>query len=328
MQAITDVDYTGQTVDHYAIVALIQGGAQGRVYRARDQRLQRDVAIKVLDPDFIEHERSRHGLIVEARTLSRLNHPHVAGVYDFVTHENRDFMVMEFVAGATLREVLAGGPLPPSEVARLGAQLARGLAAAHAAGILHCDIKPANLKITSAGLLKILDFGVARRLPAGALKDEHTTTNALSIVGTVPYMAPEVLRGDRADERSDIFSAATVLYEMATGVRAFPQRDLARLVDAIQDVDPPAPSLVNPMVPTALEKVVGTGMRKGPDARYQSATELAAALDALLSNGERHSEGTRQARPRWWSFGRLDPTRSAPSSTGRLPPSPREYAGP
>lgn len=301
MQAMEDVDFVGRTVDHYAIVALIRGGAQGRVYRARDQRLKRDVAIKVLQPDRAGPAPPRQALIAEARTLSRLNHPHVAAVYDFVTHGERDFMVMEFVAGATLQDVLAGGPLPMWEVARLGSQLARGLAAAHAANIVHCDIKPTNLKVTSAGLLKILDFGVAKQLPSAALRDDTTTATSQSAAGTVPYMSPEVLSGERADERSDIYGAGAVLYEMATGCRAFPQRTLPRLIDAIQDGDVAAPSAIDPVVPVALERVITTAMRVAPEARYQSAIAMATAIEALMSNGERHA-ATSRTSVAWWPF--------------------------
>src|SRR5688572_27252712 len=201
MELIKNVDFTGRLVDRYAIVALIQSGTQGCVYRGRDDVLRREVAVKV---------RPHDGLLNEARALSSLNHPNVAGVYDFVTEDARDFMVMEYIAGATLAEVLAGGPLPPGEVVRLGLQLARGLAAMHSAQIAHCDIKPANVKITSYGTLKIVDFGVARRLPPGALVDSAPATMT-TVVGTFPYMAPEVLRGKLPDPRSDIFSAGAVL---------------------------------------------------------------------------------------------------------------------
>src|SRR5687768_13380854 len=137
MEPTPDLDLTGTTVDHYDIIALIQAGGQGRVYHGRDQRLRRDVAIKVLRDKYAPDPVVRRGLISEARALSRLSHPHVAGVYDFVTEADRDFMVMEYVAGATLADILASGPLPPPEVVRLGAQLARGLAAAHEAGVIH-----------------------------------------------------------------------------------------------------------------------------------------------------------------------------------------------
>jgi serine/threonine protein kinase len=206
---------------------------------------------------------------------------------------------MEFIAGATLQEVLAGGPLPPSEVVRLGSQLARGLAAVHEAHITHGDIKPENLKITSSGVLKIVDFGVAKRLPAGALLD-YTPTTALTVVGTFPYMAPEVLRGERPDARSEIFSAGAVLYEMATACRAFPQRTLPDLVHAIEDGDVIAPSRVNPAMPVALDRVVMTALKKSPSSRFQSATELAEALERLLGSTHRKGGASNARASRWW----------------------------
>jgi serine/threonine protein kinase len=293
MEPRDDADLTGQTVDHYSIVALIACGGQGRVYRGRDERLLRDVAIKVVSPACTSEAAARGNLKSEARVLSRLNHQHVARIYDFVTRGGRDFIVMEFVSGATLRDILAVGPLPASEVLRLGAQVARGLASAHSANIVHRDIKPTNLMITSLGELKILDFGVARLMPAGAVLDNATrtpSTSSVAVAGTVPYMAPEQLRGEQADERGDIFSVGSVLYEMATGTRAFPQRSVATLVEAILYEDPPAPSAVNPHVPLALERIIVTAMQKECEARYQSAAELASALERLMPGGRNHEE--------------------------------------
>ena len=286
MKPADNVELAGQTVDRYSIVTLIGAGGQGRVYRGRDERLQRDVAIKVLSPERLSEAAARQKLMTEARVLSRLNDPHIAAIYDFVTCGGRDFIVMEFVAGATLRDTIAGGPLPPSEVLRLGSHIARGLASAHAANIVHRDIKPANLKITSFGELKILDFGVARLLPAGAILDNGPYTLTESVVaGTVPYMAPEQLNGEDADERSDIFSAGAVLYEMATGTPAFPLRNLPALVEAVLHEEPPAPSTVNPHLPLAVERVIVKAMQKDPNARHESAAELTFELERLMPIG-------------------------------------------
>ena len=246
------------------------------------------MSIKVVSPARTPDATSRGTLTSEARVLSRLNHQHVARIYDFVTRGGRDFIVMEFVSGATLRDILAVGPLPASEVLRLGAQIARGLSSAHSANIVHRDIKPTNLMITSLGELKILDFGVARLMPAGAVLDNATrtpSTSSVAVAGTVPYMAPEQLRGEQADERGDIFSVGSVLYEMATGNRAFPQRSVATLVEAILYEDPPAPSDVNPHMPVALERIVVKAMQKERGARYQGAAELANALERLTPGG-------------------------------------------
>jgi serine/threonine protein kinase len=289
-----DEDLTGCTVDHYVILALIAAGGQARVYRGRDTRLQRDVAIKV---GRIPKVAAGPSVADEAMTLSRLNHPNVAGIYDFITRRSRGFIVMEFVPGATLRAILAGGPLPPSEVVRIGADIARGLAAAHAAHVVHGDVKPSNLKITSSGDVKILDFGAATMMPSGSLVHDRTrTSSTLSIIGTVPYMAPEQLSGDGADGRTDIFSVGAVLYEMATGQRAFPQRDLGRLVEAIQHERPIRPTALNPLLPPAVERIITRAMQKNPGARQRSATELAESLEALMADARPST--SRQAAPR------------------------------
>jgi eukaryotic-like serine/threonine-protein kinase len=279
MEAVQVADLTGSRVSHYAIVDLIASGGMGQVYHARDERLRRDVAIKVMGRDSDERPELHRDLKAEALALSRLNHPHVAGIYDFLTEAGRDFIVMEFVSGATLADIIAGGPLPMPEVYRLGRQLIRGLAAAHAAQVVHRDIKPANLKITSSGDLKILDFGLATVSHGAGTSDVSTVqSSAFGPAGTLPYMAPEQLSGDAADERSDIFSAGAVLYEMATGRQAFPQRQLAKLIDAVLHHDPIAPSLMNPYVPKGFEGVVMKAMRKDAGDRFQSAAELAEAL--------------------------------------------------
>ena len=275
-----DEDLTGCTIDHYLILALIATGGQARVYRGRDIRLHSDVAIKV---GRIPRVAAGPSVADEAMTLSRLNHPNVARIYDFITRRSRGFIVMEFVPGATLRAILAGGPLPPSEVVRIGADIARGLAAAHAANVVHGDVKPSNLKITSSGEVKILDFGAATMMPSGDFVHDRTrTSSTLSIIGTVPYMAPEQLSGDGADGRADIFSVGAVLYEMATGQRAFPQRDLGRLVEAIQHARPIRPTALNPLLPPAVERIITRAMQKNPGARQQSAAELAESLEALM----------------------------------------------
>jgi serine/threonine protein kinase len=282
MAPVDELDLTGRTLGRYTVVAPIASGGQGRVYRGRDEVLRRDVAIKVLSPRG-SAEAMRRTLMTEARMLSRLNHPHIAGVYDVATQSGCDFIVMEFVAGATLRDILAGGPLPASEVLRLGAQIARGLASAHAASVVHRDVKPANLKVTSSGEMKILDFGIARLLPGGALLDNATyTLSSDRGLGTIPYMAPERLEGEEADERTDIFSIGVVLYEMATGIPAFPRRNVAALIDAIRHDEPPSPSSINPHVPLALEYVITRAMQKARKDRYPSALDLAAALETLM----------------------------------------------
>jgi serine/threonine protein kinase len=292
--ANSQADLIGTTVSRYAIVDLIGSGGMGHVYRARDGRLQRHVAIKVCNRQRGLEAEAEPQLETEARALSRLSHPHIAAIYDLLSESERDFIVMEFVAGVTLKELLVNGPLPFPEVIRLGKQMMQGLAAAHDAQLVHRDIKPANLKVTPTGELKILDFGLAQLLPSASGKQaarEVTTRSHIEfgLAGTMPYMSPEQLCGEAADERSDIFSAGAVLYEMATGLQAFPQTRMARLVDAILHHEPLGPSLLNPDVPPAFDDVVGRAMEKCPAHRYQCASELVEALDAL---------GVRRRRPR------------------------------
>ena len=285
MDPVCDKDLAGTKVSRYAILDLIGSGGMGRVYRARDEWLQRHVAIKVRNRP-PEADRYGEPELTEARALSRLSHPHIAAIHDFLSESGRDYIIMEFVPGATVKELLAGGPLPFAEVLRLGKQMMQGLFAAHEAQLVHRDIKPANLKVTAAGDLKILDFGLAELVPSRASNDlgrELSTRShpEFGLIGTMPYMAPEQLCGEPADQRSDIFSAGAVLYEMATGRQAFPQTTMALLVDAILHENPVGPSICNALVPPEFDGVVGRAMEKRPSRRYQTALELEAALNGL-----------------------------------------------
>jgi eukaryotic-like serine/threonine-protein kinase len=284
MDTCIDQNLTGTTVTRYAIADLIGSGGMGHVYRARDERLQRNVAIKVVGRPTESRPRLEHNLIGEARALSRLTHPHVAAIYDYLTESGRDFIVMELVPGSTLKDILTVGPLPFDEVLRLGRQMIQGLAAAHAAQIVHCDIKPANIKVTTEGELKILDFGVARLMPMGNASEASTTSNASFVpIGTIPYMPPEQLRGGPADERNDVFSAGAVLYEMATGHPPFARKTMVEVIDAILHQEPAKPSAMNPNVPRAFDRVVAKAMAKDPLKRYSSAGDVDAALARLAT---------------------------------------------
>jgi serine/threonine protein kinase len=194
----------------------------GEVYRARDERLDRDVAVKVLPTGLLGDETARSRFRKEAKALSRLSHPHVATLLDVGSADGIDYLVMELVPGSTLAEALQKGPLPAKEVVRLGTQLARGLKAAHEQGIVHRDLKPSNLCLTGDGLLKILDFGLAQLAPPKSPTDDTPTeTAAGTVVGSPPYMSPEQLLGKDVDARSDVYSAGACLYELATGRRPF-----------------------------------------------------------------------------------------------------------
>ena len=269
----------GKTLSHYRIVQLIGVGGMGAVYRAHDEHLDRDVALKVLPAGVLADDAGRKRFRREAIALSKLTHPHIAVVHDFDNQEGVDFLVMELVNGETLSKRLSSGALSEREVGRLGAQLAEGLAAAHKKGTLHRDIKPANLQITSDGNLKILDFGLARL----GQTSTDATTESLTVeghaAGTLPYMPPEQLRGERIDERADLFAAGATLYEMATGKRAFPHPSTPLLIDAIlnQPVAPPRG------VSGDLERIVLKCLEKNPEDRYQSARELAVDLRHVAS---------------------------------------------
>lgn len=267
----------GQTLGHYRILERIGSGGMGVVYRARDTRLDRDVALKVLPAGTLATDADRRRFRREALALSRLSHPNIATVHDFDSQAGVDFLVMEFIAGAALNEKCAGGPMPEREVARLGAQLAEGLAAAHAQGVVHRDLKPANVRVTPDGRLKILDFGVAR-LVAGGDAETHTATDTTRVPGTLPYMAPEQIRGETADTRTDIFAAGAVLFEMATGRRAFPARQDGVLVNSILNDPSPSPASVNRRLSPALDTIIVKALDKEPERRYQSAAELGVDL--------------------------------------------------
>jgi len=198
----------GRTLSHYRVLEEVGAGGMGVVYRARDERLERDVALKVLPRGSLSEEGARRRFRKEALTLSRLNHPHIATIYDFDSREGVDFLVMEYISGQTLTERLAGGPLPEKEIAALGTQIASALEEAHSQQVLHCDLKPGNIMVTSRGQAKVLDFGLAKLLPQAEESSRAETTSELHVAaGTLPYMSPEQLRDESPDVRSDVYSA-------------------------------------------------------------------------------------------------------------------------
>lgn len=272
----------GRKFGHYVITGKLGAGGMGEVYRAHDEQLDRDVALKVLPPGIVGDEAARKQFRKEALALARLNHPNIETIFEFGSEGDMDFLAMELVPGKALDEILCAGPLPEAEIIRLGSQFADGLAAAHDHGIIHRDLKPGNLFVTPDGRLKILDFGLAKLLHPQLTGDvtRSVTVQSGSISGTVPYMSPEQLRGLPVDVRSDIYGAGAVLYEMASGHRPFPQTQTAELMGAILLQPLPPVRTVNANVTVRMEKVISKALDKEPAQRFQTAREMKAALQS------------------------------------------------
>jgi serine/threonine protein kinase len=288
----------GGRLGAFEILDEIGAGGMGRVYRARDTRLDRFVAIKVLSPDVAHDPRSRERFEREARVVSRLAHPHICTLYDLgvarVEGVETPFLVMELLDGETLAARLGRGALPIDQTIRIASQIAEALTAAHASGIVHRDLKPANVMLTSSGV-KLLDFGLARwRVPVvasgttGADERPDASSTAGLIIGTLPYMAPEQLRGDTVDARTDLFAFGAVLYEMLTGARAFAADSQAALVAAILEHEPTALAAHQPLTPPALGRLVTRCLAKSPAERWQHAQDIGFELAEIQERvGER-----------------------------------------
>jgi dienelactone hydrolase len=298
----------GRTVGHYRITATLGEGGMGVVYEAEDLRLPRRVALKFLPARHLGDHAARERFEREARAASVLSHPHICVLHDVAEHEGQPFLVMERLQGTSLRDRLQKGLLAGEEILRIGAQVADALDAAHAAGIVHRDVKPANLFLTDRGDAKVLDFGVARLGPVGGdARSEVPTLEKLtspgSAVGTAAYMSPEQVLGRPADARSDIFSLGVVLYEMATGARPFPGDSMGEVFDAILHKAPTSPVRLNPQMPVELERIVNRCLEKDPAKRWASAAELRdvlrSCLDDVQHTGSVKVVARRLARSRW-----------------------------
>jgi len=272
----------GQVLGHYRVLEKIGAGGMGVVYRARDEHLDREVAIKLLRPGTLTDSSARHRFHNEARALSKLNHSNIATIHDFDSQDGTDFLVMELLTGKPLSSRLVTGPLPEFELLPLALQLTEGLVAAHSNSIIHRDLKPANLFLTPDSRLKILDFGLARlRMPP----TDTITVSELeshSVSGTFPYMPPEQVLGRHLDARTDLYAAGLILYEMATGQRPFAELPAGKLLDAILHRAPISPRALNPKVSRELESIILKCLEKDPANRYQAARELAVDLRRLL----------------------------------------------
>jgi serine/threonine protein kinase len=298
----------------YEVVELVGAGGMGEVYRAKDTRLKRDVAVKILPESFCADQSRLARFELEAQSASALNHPNILTVYDIGTNGQAPYMVAEMLEGESLAARLHNGKLPPTRAIDFARQIASGLAAAHAKGIIHRDIKPDNLFITRDNRIKILDFGLAR-VTATALVTDGATRTAITeegtITGTVPYMSPEQVRGTAVDRRSDIFSFGCVFYEMLSGQQPFRRDTPTDTMAAILKDEPSEISTVHGSFPPALERIVQHCLEADPDARFQSAQDVAFALETLSQTSQPGTQGKavperhRQAWLNWLALGTL-----------------------
>ncbi|HKY31171.1 MAG TPA: protein kinase [Candidatus Polarisedimenticolia bacterium] len=329
----------GSRLGPYEIVAPLGAGGMGEVYRARDTRLDRTVAVKVLPEDVASRPDRRERFEREARAIATLSHPGICTLFDVGRHDGVDFLVMEYLEGETLAQRIARGPLPAPELLKVAGEIAAGLDRAHRQGIVHRDLKPANVMLTRSGA-KILDFGLSRALkgpgsdPAfSALATEQKSlTGEGQIVGTLQHMAPEQLEGKEADPRTDIFALGTVLYEMATGRKAFQGSSQASLIAAIMDAEPPPASTLQPLSPPALDRLLARCLAKDPENRWQSARDVAlelawigsgpGAVDRPASAGSGGSAAGRRRRAAaaWLAVGGLVGALAATGAVVRLGP--------
>lgn len=301
---------SGSKLGPYEITGSLGSGGMGEVYRARDTRLERDVAIKVLPPGMSSDPSLRQRLDREAKTVSKLSHAHICTLHDIGHQDGVDYIVMELVEGETLEQRLKKGPLPPEQTLRYGAQIGSALAKAHKLGIVHRDLKPSNIMLTKNGA-KLMDFGLAKGsgpAPLAAALTEMTAeqtklTTEGTIVGTFQYMAPEQLEGKDADARTDIFALGEVIYEMATGKAAFTGKTRASLIAAILSSEPATMASLQPLTPPALERAVQKCLAKDPDERWQSARDLADELNWIAVGGQAEGASSVTGRERWQRWG-------------------------
>src|SRR5262245_47948467 len=278
----------GSHLGPYEILAPLGAGGMGEVYRARDTRLGREVAIKVLPSDLSTDSGRLRRFEKEARSASSLNHPNIVTVYDIGTSDSTSYIAMELIEGVTLRQMLAAGPLPLKKLLGVAAQVAEGLAKAHGAGIVHRDLKPENVMVTKDGLAKILDFGLAKLTRPEYESGEGTQAPTISgatepgiVVGTVAYMSPEQALGNALDFRSDQFSLGSMLYEMATGRKAFARKSGPETMTAIIREEPEPIASASPTTPAPLRWIVERCLSKEPQDRYAATQDLARDLAGI-----------------------------------------------
>ena len=296
----------GTRLGPYEIRSALGAGGMGEVYKAKDTRLDRLVAIKVLPSHVSDAPAVRERFEREARAVAALNHPHICTLHDVGRHDGTDYLVLEYLEGQTLHDRLTKGALPLDQALAIGIQIADALDKAHRAGIVHRDLKPGNIMLTKSGA-KLLDFGLAKVSPAAGLSSlsilptAHAPVTAEgTILGTLLYMAPEQIEGREADPRSDIFAFGAIAYEMVTGKRAFDGKSQASVIAAILDREPPAMSSLQPLTPPALDHLVRRCLTKSADERWQSATDLTQELKWIGEIGMQASvTGPRMGRRRY-----------------------------
>jgi eukaryotic-like serine/threonine-protein kinase len=280
----------GTKLDGYEVLSLLGAGGMGEVYRALDPVLKREVAIKVMPASFSQEGDRLRRFEQEAQATAALNHPNILAIYRFGIFEGAPYLVSELLVGETLREQLKNGPLPGRKAIDYGVQIAHGIAAAHGKGIVHRDLKPENVFVTPEGRIKILDFGLAKLTQPQAELDANSPTLSSAtepgvVMGTIGYMSPEQVRGKPVDHRTDIFAFGAILYEMLAGARAFRRSTSADTMVAILNEAPPSISQVGQNTPRGLQRVVDRCLEKNPEQRFQSASDLAFALEALSDAG-------------------------------------------
>src|SRR6266850_227114 len=290
-------------ISHYRIISRLGAGGMGEVYLAEDTKLNRKVAIKILPPDTTASEQANQRLVREARAAANLEHPNICAIHEVGEEDGRSFICMQYIEGETLEVRMKRKPLDLSESLSIATQVADALAEAHVRGTVHRDIKPANIMITARGAVKVMDFGLAKLIQSSeALRSEAETEAFLStpgaIIGTLPYMSPEQVRGEALDGRSDIFSFGVVLYEMLSGQQPFASKSSAATASAILTHEPPPLARFSKDVPAELERIVGKAMRKDPDERYQTAKDLLIDLRGLRDELEFQRRLERSVPPR------------------------------
>src|SRR5712692_7996852 len=274
----------GETISHYRILDKLGSGGMGVVYKAEDTRLGRLVALKFLPEALSRDAHASERFEREARAASALNHPNICTIHEIDTHKGQQFIVMELLEGQTLADRIQGRPVETKKLLEWGLQAAEALDAAHAKGIVHRDIKPTNIHINDRGQVKVLDFGLAKLLrPLSEAELTASLTQTKAVVGTLPYMAPEQLRSEEVDVRTDVYSLGTVLYEMATGRRPFDAAASATLAADILHKAPVPPGRTNPALPARLDDIILKCLEKDRENRYQSAKELAVDLRRLAA---------------------------------------------